>query len=124
MVESLETLHTAEGIKAMRARLARLAPPAELTVAIERPSGLLVDALIETGHPVVPIHPNVLFAHVSGADCDGAPETALHRAAKQALVDAGGMVMFFPENWWSRSESNRRPPGCDPGALPTELRPH
>ena len=27
-------------------------------------------------------------------------------------------------NWWRRPESNRRPPGCKPGALPTELRPH
>ena len=26
-------------------------------------------------------------------------------------------------NWWSRSESNRRPPACKAGALPTELRP-
>ncbi len=26
--------------------------------------------------------------------------------------------------WWSRRESNPRPPQCDCGALPTELRPH
>ena len=26
-------------------------------------------------------------------------------------------------NWWSRSGSNRRPPACKAGALPTELRP-
>ena len=26
-------------------------------------------------------------------------------------------------NWWSRSGSNRRPPECKSGALPTELRP-
>jgi hypothetical protein len=25
--------------------------------------------------------------------------------------------------WWSRSDSNRRPPACKAGALPTELRP-
>ena len=25
--------------------------------------------------------------------------------------------------WWRRPDSNRRPPGCKPGALPTELRP-
>ena len=25
--------------------------------------------------------------------------------------------------WWSRWDSNPRPPGCKPGALPTELRP-
>ena len=27
------------------------------------------------------------------------------------------------EAWWSRWDSNPRPPGCKPGALPTELRP-
>ena len=27
-------------------------------------------------------------------------------------------------NWWSRSGSNRRPPECKSGALPTELWPH
>ncbi len=26
--------------------------------------------------------------------------------------------------WWRRPDSNRRPPGCKPGALPAELRPH
>jgi transposase len=31
-------------------------------VAIERPSGLIVDALISAGHPVIPIHPNVVKA--------------------------------------------------------------
>jgi transposase len=54
--------HTAEGIEAMLGRFARIASAAELPIAIERPSGLLVDALIEGGHPVVPIHPNVVKA--------------------------------------------------------------
>jgi hypothetical protein len=26
--------------------------------------------------------------------------------------------------WWRRAESNRRPPACKAGALPTEPRPH
>ena len=26
--------------------------------------------------------------------------------------------------WWRRADLNRRPPECDSGALPTELRPH
>jgi transposase len=39
-----------------------MAPAAELPIAIERPSGLLVDTLVEAGHPVIPIHPNVLKA--------------------------------------------------------------
>src|SRR6266851_3233840 len=33
-----------------------------MPIAIERPNGLLVDTLIEAGHPVVPIHPNALRA--------------------------------------------------------------
>ena len=28
-----------------------------------------------------------------------------------------------PFPWWSRSDSNRRPPACKAGALPTKLRP-
>ena len=62
VVDRLEVEHTAEGIKAMLARLRRLAPPAELPIAIERPSGPLVEALLAAGHPVVPIHPNVVKA--------------------------------------------------------------
>jgi transposase len=54
--------HDADGLAELVARLARLAPAAEMPVAIERPSGLLVEALIDAGHPVVPIHPNVVKA--------------------------------------------------------------
>ena len=54
--------HDAAGIADLMRRLARLAPPADLPIAIERPSGLIVDALIAAGHPVVPIHPNVVKA--------------------------------------------------------------
>jgi Transposase len=60
--ETFAVEHTAAGIADMLARLARVAPPAELPIAIERPSGLVVDALIEVGHPVVPIPPNVVKA--------------------------------------------------------------
>ena len=62
IVDRFEARHTADGINAMLVRLARLAAAAELPIAIERPSGLLVDALIEAGHPIVPIHPNVVKA--------------------------------------------------------------
>ncbi len=54
--------HSAAGIAELRRRLAAFGPPASLPVAIERPSGLLVDALLDAGHPVVPIHPNALKA--------------------------------------------------------------
>jgi transposase len=54
--------HDAAGLAGLIKRLAGLAPPAELPIAIERPSGLLVDTLLAAGHPVVPIHPNVVKA--------------------------------------------------------------
>jgi len=62
VVAHLEVKHTAEGVREMLAHLARIAQPDELPVAIERPSGLIVDALIAAGHPVVPIHPNIVKA--------------------------------------------------------------
>ena len=33
-------------------------------------------------------------------------------------------VPWDPRSWWRRTGSNRRPPHCERGALPTELRPH
>jgi transposase len=54
--------HTAEGLAELIRRLRRFGEPVELPVAIERPSGLLVDTLVETGFPVVPVHPNALKA--------------------------------------------------------------
>lgn len=58
----LDVPHDAAGLADMVGRLRRIAPPAELPIAIERPSGLLVDVLVEAGHPVIPIHPNVVKA--------------------------------------------------------------
>ena len=54
--------HDAADLADLFARLGRIAPAADLPVAIERPSGLIVEALVEAGHPVVPIHPNVVKA--------------------------------------------------------------
>ena len=54
--------HTGAGLAELRTRLARLAPPATIPVAVERPSGLLIDSLVDGGFIVVPIHPNALKA--------------------------------------------------------------
>jgi transposase len=54
--------HTAAGLAELVHRLKRFGPPATLAVAIERPSGLVVDSLLEAGFIVVPIHPNVVKA--------------------------------------------------------------
>ena len=62
VVLRLEVEHTAAGLAEMRRKLDRLAPAGEIPIAIERPSGLIVDVLIDAGHPVVPIHPNVVKA--------------------------------------------------------------
>lgn len=55
-------LHSESGLSEALTRLAQLAPASELPVAIERPSGLLVERLLEAGHPVVPVHPNAFAA--------------------------------------------------------------
>jgi transposase len=62
IVARVEARHDAGGLAELLARLRAVAPPAGLPVAIERPSGLIVDALVAAGHPVVPIHPNVVKA--------------------------------------------------------------
>jgi len=62
VVARIEVRHDAAGLADMLARLRKIAVPAELPIAIERPSGLVVDALIQAGHPVIPIHPNVVRA--------------------------------------------------------------
>lgn len=54
--------HNEHGIGEAFARLRELAPAGELPVAIERPSGLLVERLSEAGHPIVPVHPNAFAA--------------------------------------------------------------
>ncbi|WP_370940267.1 IS110 family transposase [Amycolatopsis sp. cg13] len=48
--------HTAAGF----ARLGRLGDIERVPVAIERPDGRLVDALLEAGHPVLPVKPNAI----------------------------------------------------------------
>jgi transposase len=54
--------HTHAGMTELVTRLAQFGAPAELRVAIERPSGLVVDTLIEREFAVVPIHPNAVKA--------------------------------------------------------------
>jgi transposase len=54
--------HTETGLDQTLTRLARHGHPAQLPVAIERTSGLIVDRLLAAGHPVIPIHPNAFHA--------------------------------------------------------------
>jgi hypothetical protein len=54
-----EVAHDADGLRALMEQLRALHAH---RIAIERPSGLLVDALVEAGFEVVPIHPNAVKA--------------------------------------------------------------
>ena len=62
VVLRVEITHDAVGLAELGRSLARLAPAPDIPIAIERPTGLIVDVLVEAGHPVVPIHPNVVKA--------------------------------------------------------------
>jgi len=54
--------HTAEGLAQLLGHLRRFRRRGLVRVALERPSGVLVDTLLEAGFEVVPVHPNALKA--------------------------------------------------------------
>lgn len=62
VVDQFTVKHTAVGATDLVARLGKVGARGELRVAIERPTGLIVDTLVEGGFAVVPIHPNVVKA--------------------------------------------------------------
>jgi transposase len=57
--QRFEIAHNIAGLTELQRRLAACGKP---PVAIERPSGLVVDTLVEAGFTVVPIHPNAVKA--------------------------------------------------------------
>ena len=68
--------HSAEGLDRLVRKLAGLGDPAGMPTAIERPSGALVDALLEAGHPVVPVSPNAIKTWREGEVLSGAKSDA------------------------------------------------
>jgi len=69
--------HTAAGFADLLRRLVRLTgDPADVAVGIERPDGRLVDALLEAGHPVVPVSPNAIKTWREGEVLSGAKSDA------------------------------------------------
>lgn len=54
--------HSAAGIAELCRRLGALGEPGDVRVAIERPTGLLVDSLVDAAFVVVPLHPNAVKA--------------------------------------------------------------
>jgi transposase len=69
--------HSAHGFAELLRRLGALCDDrAEVPVGIERPDGRLVDALLEAGHPVVPVSPNAIKTWREGEVCSGAKSDA------------------------------------------------
>ena len=62
VLDRFDAGHDRDGLAGLVARLKRRGPPGKIPIAIERPTGLLVDHLVEAGFVVVPIHPNAVKA--------------------------------------------------------------
>jgi transposase len=71
-VAAFPVAHTAAGFTGLIRRLAKLGTPGDVPVAIERPDGRLVDALLAAGHPVVPVKPNAIKTWREGEVISGA----------------------------------------------------
>jgi transposase len=74
-IDAFTVRHTAAGFAVLARKLDKLADAERVPVAIERPDGRLVDALLEGGHPVMPVKPNAIKTWreaevVSGAKSD------------------------------------------------------
>jgi hypothetical protein len=67
------SVHSERGISEALDRLAKLAPAAELAVAIERPSGLLVERLLEAGIRSYPCTRTRRVRKFGRADLQGSP---------------------------------------------------
>lgn len=63
VTEQFEVSHDAAGLSEAARKLKRFATSeGPVPIAIERPSGLIVDTLVEAGHAVFPVHPNAVKA--------------------------------------------------------------
>jgi transposase len=68
--------HTAAGLAGLTRRLARLGQADSMPVGIERPDGRLVDAVLEAGHPMVPVSPNAIKTWRESETSSGAKSDA------------------------------------------------
>lgn len=59
-VASFTIAHSAAGFARLATRLRKLGDIERVPVAIERPDGRLVDALLEAGHPLLPVKPTAI----------------------------------------------------------------
>ncbi len=77
VISQFTIAHTADGFSDLSRRLGRLAlGRVDVPVGIERPDGRLVDALLEAGHPVVPVTPNAIKTWRDGEVLSGAKNDA------------------------------------------------
>ena len=58
--DAFAVAHSKDGLAKLIRRLGGLGSTGQVPVAIERPDGRVVDALLEAGHPVVPVSPNAI----------------------------------------------------------------
>jgi len=95
--------HTAAGFAELARRLGKLTgDPAGVPVGIERPDGRLVDALLEAGHPVVPVKPNAIKAWrdaevLSGAKSDAGDAQVIAEYLRLRAARLRPAVPFSPE---------------------------
>src|SRR5437868_6753965 len=83
--------HSAAGLATLVQRLRRWRQRGPLAIAIERPSGLVVDTLVQAALDVVPIHPNVVTATRPRYSAAGGPRellARLHAAPPSRVADA------------------------------------
>ena len=64
--------HTEDGLDDLVERLSRFGDRVDVAVGIERPDGLVVDRLLEAGHPVVAVKPAAIRAYGSAETPSGA----------------------------------------------------
>jgi hypothetical protein len=119
VLDRFDAGHDRDGLAGLVARLKRHGSPSKIPVAIERPTGLLVDHLVEVGLKVVPIHPNAVKA------C-----RPRYRAvsAKSDPGDAYILADVLRDLWSSASPASapigRHPCFASPGAGPRRLGRH
>ena len=108
--------HSRDGLKGLVKNLSQLGAASRVPVAVERPDGRLVDALLEAGHPVVPVSPNAIKAWresevVSGAKDDpgDAEVIAEYLRLRCAQADGPGTLQRGNPCPAGRGQEPRRP---------------
>ena len=129
--DRVEVAHDRQGLAELMRRLARFGT--SVRIAIERPSGLIVDALVEAGHKVFPIHPNAVKASRPRYRSHGAKSDAsdAYLLADLLRTDGHRWAALSPQSdsiralrWAISCTARSRPSGpALPASSPTSPRP-